>query len=178
MFKYKFKMDEKQQEQIAEFYKREYKYFSNQDAVKYLGFLFIGLSMLFHFMPVQTLGKDFSFGFGFGMYFYCIGIICYATKYSSFAEALKKQTVRVTQLLRYLPVEKEQLIIFRIRKMLKPALIVTLVSLLVRVAIALGYYHELTIMDALIRPLCMIVLPVLLEMGCPWGFVIMGQKRV
>ena len=178
MFKYIFKPDEKQQEQIAEFFKRETKYFPNQVLMKYLACLFVGISMLFHFVPVQTMEEDAAFAIGVGLYFYCMGVVCYATKYSSYAEASNKQAVRVSVLLQYLPVEKEQLSIFRIRKILKPCIIATLVSLFFRVAIALGYYHDLTITDALIRPLCMIVLPVLLEGSSPWGFVIMGNKRI
>ncbi|MCR5252063.1 MAG: hypothetical protein K6E50_15820 [Lachnospiraceae bacterium] len=163
-----FKLDEKQQKIIAEFFKEETTYFPNHVLMKFLACFLVSLSMIMLIPPFAVWEGEKMLSV-FGFYFFWIGIACYGTKYASYAEPLTKISVRITSLLRYVPVEKDQLMLFRLCKILKPCVILTPVVLMFRIAISLGVFGSVQVWDLVLPPLFMIVLPVVFEFISPWG---------
>ena len=170
-----FKADEKQQKILADFFKEETSYFPNHVLLTYLACLLVGISMILLTPPMAVWEGEKILSL-YSIFLYCFGMSAYSARYASYSEPLMKKQVSVTSLLRYVPVEKDQLMIFRIRKILKPCVILTLIVLLFRIAVSLGVYGSISFWDIVFPPLAMILLPVFFELVSPGGMFALSSS--
>jgi len=165
-----FKKDEKQQKQLEEFFYKEEKLNSNFSMVKVVGYLIATIGLFINVMPVIMMsGTDdnrnsVAMLIIMGLYMHLMGIRFLSVLYSTFKEDRSKITLKAVTLFKYLPVDTDQVVIFRIRKIFKPCLVYTLIALFFRVLISVLAYHSIAAADIAIPVLGMLVLPVLYEM--------------
>ena len=100
----------------------------------------------------------------YGVLLFALGIYTYASKYAAFTEPLTKKVVSIAELTKYLPVNRMQLTIFRIKKIFKPCFITTVVVIAFRLLISFGTHGSAMLMDVLIPLGGMLVWPGLIEL--------------
>jgi len=159
-----FKQDQKQQERIAAFYKEETTYFPNHVMLNFVAVFLIVVSSLLNIIPCLEYEDGFIKVAFFGFVLFTQGIFIYASKYATFTEPLTKKMRQISELTRYLPVNRMQLTIFRIKKILKPCLIATALVVTVRLLISFGVHGSATVWDVLMPFGLMVAWPVLIEL--------------
>jgi len=156
-----FKEDPKQQEKLEEFYKNENIFFPDTVVLNFVAKLMITLAVLVNAGPWLASDRYLELT---GCMFFGVGMSIYSSKYAAFTEGHDKKKTNFADLTRYLPVNRMQLTIFRIKKVLKPCLILTALVVTIRLMISFGIWGSATIWDVLIPIGGMIVLPVLCEL--------------
>ena len=158
-----FKTDERQQKMIGEFFKEELSYDQNAPLLKYVACLLIGISMMLLLVPFRAWENDgaqlsligyvmVAGGFGINNSKYKTRVINNTNKYVSFR-----------QILRYLPVDPVQLVIFRIRKTIKPCAICMLISMVFRCLVSYAAYGQLSVWDIILPLGATVLIPLLSE---------------
>lgn len=158
-----FKIDKTQQKKIAAFFKEETSYFPNHVLLKFVSILLTAISFLLLIIPRNAWEPDEKMVRVYGFLLFAMGIFTYASKYAAFTEPLTKKTVSISALTRYLPVNRMQLTLFRIGKILKPCLICTVVVICLRIPIAFASNAAFSVWDVLLPVLLMILWPVAVE---------------
>ena len=158
-----YKPDEKQQQILEEFFREETTYFPNHVLQKYIAYLLMSVGAMLMLIPYGEVKEDKSI-LGIMAMLFALGSFFYATQYATYTETLLKKVVPVKELVKYLPVERMQITIFRIRKVLKPCLIYSLVVIALKCAIYCGGYGNLSGPDILIPVTGMVVYPVVVEL--------------
>ena len=158
-----FKEDKKQQERIAAFYKEETTYFPNHVLLNFVAGFMTFVSFFINIIPCLEYDEGFVRVDIYACMLFAIGIFTYASKYATFTEPLTKKVRNIVEVTRYLPVNRMQLTIFRIKKILKPCLITTALVIAIRLLISFGIHGTATIWDVLIPLLLMVIWPVLVE---------------
>ncbi|MCR4585606.1 MAG: hypothetical protein K5686_07770 [Lachnospiraceae bacterium] len=159
-----FKEDKKQQERLKKFYKEETTYFPNHVLLNFCAVFLTVISFLINIIPCLEYGDGYIKIALYGCLLYSIGISTYASKYAAFTEPLTKKLRNIVELTKYLPVNRMQLTIYRIKKILKPCLITTALVIALRLLISFGVHGTATVWDVLIPFGLMIVWPVLIEL--------------
>ena len=158
-----FKLDQKQQEKIEAFFKEEDTYFPDHVLSNTVAILLLIVATMITIMPCLSYEDgDMTISI-YGFMMFALGIYLYSGKYVAFTEPLTRKVVSISDLTKYLPVNKKQFALFRIRKILKPCLIGTGITIVLRVIISLGFYGSIDILDFLLPFVLMIVWPVLIE---------------
>ncbi len=158
-----FKIDMKQQKMINEFFKEETTYFPDHVLKKFAGILLSSISCLLLIVPVNAWGDD-RIVMLYGFMLFAMGIYAYASKYASFSEPLTKHLERISELTRYLPVNRIQLTVFRIRKILKPCVICAAAVIFFRLLFTAFPGVSLSVWDIVLPVLLMVVWPALIEL--------------
>lgn len=160
----RLQIDEKQQKQIEAFFKEETTYFPDHvmSGYCYCYYIMLVCSCPLLLPPLRVWGGEKLLAV-FGPYLYVFGLSLSMVRYSKFSEKLSGKVVTIAQLMRYLPVERMQLTLFRIRKVLKRSVPYTVVLLLIRCGISLGVYRMVSGWD-LLHLGSLIILPVLVEL--------------
>lgn len=158
-----FSIDVKQQEMLEEFFREESTYFPNHVMQKFVAYFLMSIGAVLMMIPYGEVREDKAI-LGITVMLYAMGSFFYATQYATYTETLLKKVVPVKELVRYLPVERMQITIFRIRKVLKPCLIYTVVVLALKCGISYAEYGNISGMDILIPVAGMVVYPVLVEL--------------
>ena len=142
----RLQIDEKQQKQIEAFFKEETTYFPDHMMNDYAYYILAACSLLLLLPPLRVWEGDKYLSI-MGPYLYVMGVALSTVRYSRFKEKLSGKILSVSQLLCYLPVERTQLVLFRIRRVLKRCVPYTAVVLLIRCGISLGVYRTLSVWD-------------------------------
>ncbi|MBR3516816.1 MAG: hypothetical protein IKO10_10925 [Lachnospiraceae bacterium] len=158
-----FKPDEKQQQILEDFFLEETTYFPNHVLLKFLAYFLMSIGSILMLIPYGEIREDKSV-LGITAMLFVMGTYFYATQYATYTETLWNKVVQVKELVKYLPVERMQITIFRIRKVLKPCLIYTFVVLALKCGIYYGAYGNIGAIDLLIPVLGMVVYPVVIEL--------------
>ena len=159
-----FKEDKKQQERIAAFYKEETTYFPNHVLLNFVAGFMTFVSFFINIIPCLDYGDGFIKVDIYACLLFSIGISTYASKYAAFTEPLTKKVRNIVDVTKYLPVNRMQLTIFRIKKILKPCLITTALVIAIRLLISFGIHGTATVWDVLMPFLLMIIWPILIEL--------------
>lgn len=159
-----FKEDKIQQEKIAAFFKEETTYFPNHVLNKAAACILVSISSILLIIPFAEYENDMRMVIVNGFMLYAMGMFFYGAKYASYTEPLTKKVFSIFRLTRYLPVSRTQLIIFRIKKVLKPCLIVTAVVVGIRCLFSVAVSGGVSIWDFLLPAAFMIGLPVIVEL--------------
>ncbi|MCR4947207.1 MAG: hypothetical protein K5929_09735 [Lachnospiraceae bacterium] len=159
-----FKEDRKQQDRIAAFYKEETTYFPNHVLLNFVAIFLIVVSSMLNIIPCLEYEDGFIKVAIYGCILFAQGIFIYASKYATFTEPLTKKMTSIAKLTKYLPVNRMQLTIFRIKKILKPCLISTAIVVTIRLLISFGVHGSATVWDVLMPLGLMVVWPVLIEL--------------
>ncbi len=158
-----FKEDKKQQERLAAFYKEETTYFPNHVLLNFVAGFLIVVSFLLSIIPCLEYDDGYLKVAFYGCLLFAMGIFTYASKYATFTEPLTKKVRNIVELTKYLPVNRMQLTIYRIKKILKPCLITTAFVVAFRLLISFGVHGSATVWDVLMPVLLMILWPVAVE---------------
>ena len=159
-----FKTDEKQQERIEAFFKEETTFFPNHVMLKFMAGFLVAVSSLLNIIPILEYDDgDIRVSF-IGCMLFVMGINFYASKYANFTEPLTKKVMSMAELTKYLPVNRMQLIIFRIKKILKPCVITTIIVIAFRLLISFGTHGTATVWDVLMPLGLMVVWPIVIEL--------------
>ncbi len=159
-----FKPDEKQQQILEDFFREETTYFPNHVLLKFMAYFLMSIGSILMLIPYGEIREDKSI-LGITAVLFMMGTYFYATQYATYTETLQNKVVQVKELVKYLPVERMQITIFRIRKVLKPCLIYTFIVLALKCGIYYGAYGSIGAIDLLIPVLGMVVYPVVIELS-------------
>ena len=110
-----FKEDKKQQERLAAFYKEETTYFPNHVLLNFVAGFMTFVSFFINIIPCLDYGDGFIKVDIYACLLFSIGISTYASKYAAFTEPLTKKVRNIVDVTKYLPVNRMQLTIFRIK---------------------------------------------------------------
>ena len=157
-------MDKKQQERIAAFYKEETSYFPDHVLLKAGGIFLMAVSYMLLIIPALETEDDDRRIIIFGFLLFAMGVYTYASKYASYTEPLTKKVTRIAMLTKYLPVNRMQLTIFRIKKIAKPCVISAVLVIAIRCILSYTIHGSLSAWDVILPLLFMILWPVLTEL--------------
>ncbi|MCR4640962.1 MAG: hypothetical protein K5697_02890, partial [Lachnospiraceae bacterium] len=115
-------------------------------------------------IPFLEWGADMQMIIVFGFVLFAMGIFIYASKYAVLNETLTKRVVKIPDLTRYLPVNRMQLTIFRIRMILKPCAICTALVIALRCILSYALHGSLSVWDFVFPLVFMICWPVVNEL--------------
>ena len=158
-----FKPDTEQQQILEDFFREETTYFPNHVLQKYVAYLLMSVAAMGMLIPYEELKEDKGI-LGLMAVIFAYGTFFYGTMYAAYTESLLKKVVSVKELVKYLPVERMQITIFRIRKISKPCLIYTFAVIALKCAISYGAFGSISGMDILIPVAGMVVYPVVMEL--------------
>ena len=159
-----FKEDKKQQEKLEAFFREETTYFPDHVLLNFVAGFLTFVSFLLTVIPCLEYDDGYLKIAIYGCVLFAIGMFTYASKYASFTEPLTKKVMNIAELTKYLPVSRWQLTIFRIKKILKPCIITTVVVITIRLLISFGVHGTATVWDVLLPLLLMVVWPAFTEL--------------
>ncbi|MBR1741042.1 MAG: hypothetical protein IJ733_04060, partial [Lachnospiraceae bacterium] len=110
----------------------------------------------------------------FGLY--NLGIAFYGNKFSIYTEnnsqiSRQSQSKYLYDILRYLPVDRREFELFRLKKTGKPCLYLTIGILMLRTLLSLYAYHTVSLPDLFLLPCITLIMPLLIigiSMLIPW----------
>ena len=155
---YMIKADEKQQELLERFFKEETTWQAEHVGYAMIAWIFIGISIIFFLIPFQEwpIGKDRNIRLiMYGMEL--IGITYSIQKYRSFSETGKVR--QIYEILKTMPINYEQLTIFKLRKVFKTCLILTGITLFSQLLFALTCFHTVSLENILIPVISQLLIP-------------------
>ena len=160
-----FKIDWDQQGILDKFFKEEISWFANNVLDKFIAAFFIGVSLILLCFPYEALKGESKSVIITMNSFYLYGIFFIQNKYATYTETGKTRKT-IYELVKYLPVTKVQLCFFRIRKIFKVCLGVTLFVVAVKVVTSMALYGSFSVFDVIIPVLMQLILPIGLNLLC------------
>jgi predicted membrane channel-forming protein YqfA (hemolysin III family) len=161
------KYDGRQQAALERFFKEETTWFPEHVAANLVMCILVGVSIILLFFP--TFGMDGREDIVpmvlVPVMLYNFGMVTYGSKFTGAGSG------RMWELLRYLPVTRAQIALFKMRKVWRICLPLTAVILVFRNLFSIAFYHGLSVYDFLIPLAGMLLLPMLL---CLPGLIV-GQ---
>ena len=156
-----FKIDDRQQKMIEAFFKDELSRDQNAPLLKYVCCLFVGISMFLILVPFLTWENDGTYLSVFGFIIFAGGLSINTSKYKTRAVSDTNRYIRFSAVLQYLPVDMLQLVIFRIRKSIKPCVICMSISIVFRCLVSYGAYGIISVWDIVLPLIAMIITPII-----------------
>lgn len=159
-----FKADKKQQDRLEAFFAREGIFYPDHEIQDVIAILMIIVSLIINIMPCLAYDNGDMTVSLFGFMMFALGVYFYAAKYAFLTEPLTRRAINITELTKYLPINRMQLTVFRIRKICKPCYVATVIVIVIRLLISFGVYGSATILDVLSPLGLMIAWPILIEL--------------
>ena len=147
--------DEREQNIIHKFYKELFSWSAADVGYKIVAGIFLFFHGCFMAFPYEDI-KDFEILLV--QCFAYMGYLMYITPYLQFVE--KGKVTKLKEKLKYLPISRKQLLLYRLRKLLVFSLKLFAVYLLLQLFFTLVIYHKLTLGSFLYPLLCGFVFPV------------------
>ena len=143
-----FHTEEIQQQRIEAFFKEETTWCPEHVLSNFLAGFFLILCIIFQMIPYQSWDMSEDKSTFFVMSFLGIlGAYFYIQKYSIFNENGKQRNIG--ELLRYLPVSYKQLYYFRLKKIIRLCIKLTVVGMFFQTMFALSFMHGFSAMNLL-----------------------------
>lgn len=158
------RIDEKQQQAFDLFFKEETTWFPEYVVMKFISLLLAGISFILIIFPYASQKGESLYTILLPYIIYAIGIFCYQSRFSTYygKKEIGSEAKSLSGILRYLPVNREQLFLFKLRKAGRLCLILTLLAMLLKTIFSIAFYHTFSIYDMLF-PICFnLLLPVIL----------------
>ena len=155
-----FKVDNRQQKMIEAFFKEELSNDQNAPMFLYAAGILVFVSMILLLVPFRAWEDDGGYLAVMGYFIFAGGLGINTAKYKTRNVNNTNQYVSFSSIMRYLPVEPFQLVIFRIRKNIKPCVICMSISLVFRCLISYAAYGTLSIWDMVLPVAGMLIIPV------------------
>lgn len=162
------KSDKRQQELLTRFFAEETTWFPEHVGLNLITCIFVGISLIILVPPYSiTIRDDRTILFtAFGLY--NLGIAFYGNKFSVYPEnsnpvSRQKQSKNLYDILRYLPVDRREFKLFRLKKIGKPCLYLTICILILRILLSLYAYHTISIPDFFLLPCITLIMPLLIN---------------
>jgi hypothetical protein len=151
------KYDGRQQAALERFFKEETTWFPEHVGANLVMCILVGVSMILLFFPTFGLDgrEDIVPMVLVPIMLYNWGLVAYGSKFTGAGQ------MRLWELLRYLPVTRAQLALFKMRKEWRICLPLTAVILMFRNLFSIAFYHGLSVYDFLIPLAGMLLLPML-----------------
>ena len=162
------KSDKRQQELLTHFFAEETTWFPDHVGLRLITCIFVGISLIFLVLPFFSISisEDRTILFiAFGLY--NLGIVFYGNQFSVYTEnsnpvSRQNQSKYLYDILRYLPVDRREFKLFRLKKTGKPCLYLTIVILILRALLSLYAYHTISIPDFFLLPCVTLIMPLLI----------------
>jgi hypothetical protein len=152
------KYDERQQAALERFFKEETTWFPEHVAANMVMCILGGVSIILLLFPTGGLDgrEDIVPMVLIPIMLYNGGLAAYGSKFTGAGQ------VRLWEILRYLPVTRVQLALFKMRRVWRICLPLTAVILVFRNLFSIAFYHGLSLYDFIIPLAGMLLLPMLL----------------
>lgn len=158
------------QKRLEAFFQEERIWYPNYFLFHLIAVILIAASLIIMIFPYHMWEKSDFFSTLFPMYLcYNFGILAYSTRYHSYNENIHipaghNQTSQSLHLLfQYLPVDREEFRLFRLKKVGKLCLLLTGCTLLIRIPLSFFMFHLISIFDILIPIGLNLLFPLLME---------------
>lgn len=162
------KSDKRQQELLTRFFAEETTWFPNHVLLHLTTCIFVGISLVMLILPFFSISikEDRTFLFT-AFCLYNLGIAFYGNKFSIYTESSnpvsrQNQSKYLYDILRYLPVDRREFKLFRLKKTGKPCLYLTIGILILRTLLSLYAYHTISIPDFFLLPCVTLIMPLLI----------------
>ena len=160
-----FKIDKKQQRMIEEFFKEELALNQNAQVLKIMAGLIMGISMILLLAPFRAWESD---GINclsvMGFVMFAGGLSINSSKYRARNTDTSDGHVSYRMILRYIPVDVWQLVLFRLRRIIKPCVITMAVAIMFRCAVSYASYGALSVWDIVLPLGGLIIIPIASEL--------------
>lgn len=147
--------DEREQNIIDKFFKEFFTWSADNLGYKIVAGFFLFIHGCFMAFPYQDIKDSEILLMQFFAY---MGYFMYITPYLQFTE--KGRVLKLKEKLKYLPISRKQLRLYRLRKLIIFSIKLLAVYLLLQLFFTLVIYHELTLGNFLYPLLCGFVFPV------------------
>ncbi|MGN0319958.1 MAG: hypothetical protein ACI4D1_03515 [Lachnospira sp.] len=157
------KVDIRQQKALDNFFAEQRTWYPDNYMNNYIAALLIGLSMMLLVFPWNSVyDGDITPMLIMPSYLYLLGVDFIAAKYRSYSEFTngKKGLKRVSRLIAHLPVDRIQLVYYKINKIWKVCFVTTFICIAVRILISCLAYGNVSPLDIVLPLIIMIILPV------------------
>jgi hypothetical protein len=152
------KYDGRQQAALERFFKEETTWFPEHVGANLVMCILAGVSIILLLFPTFGLDgrEDIVPMVLVPVMLYNFGMVTYGSKFTGAGQG------RMWELLRYLPVTRAQIALFKMRKVWRICLPMTAVILVFRNLFSIAFYHGLSVYDFIIPLAGMLLLPMLL----------------
>ena len=161
---YMRKIDYEQQKILDEFFEEENTWFPDNVLYNFIAIMLICISMVIILFPYNSWNGDRDFMtttiIMYAMYNY--GIFFMTAKYSRYRELGNKQK-NIVELLKYMPVDKRQLVYYKQSKIIKPCGLITASVIVVHIIASLAVYGNINVLDVVIPWVLCFLFPILVE---------------
>jgi hypothetical protein len=156
------KFDQRQQTVLERFFKEETTWFPEHVTANFVMCLMVGISMILLVFPTRAMdGRDDIMCMVLvPLMIYNLGVQIFVSKFEGYRDETN-QGRSMFELLRYLPVQREQLCLFCVRKMWRICLPLTLVTIVLRNVFSIRFYHTMSLYDFIIPLVGMLLAPLL-----------------
>jgi hypothetical protein len=159
------KFDQRQQAALERFFKEETTWSPWHVVTNAVLCILVGLSLPLLVFPARSMeGKRDFLSIALILGLYNMGVTFYASKFSQYKDELTRQYA-LYDLLKYLPVTREQLALFRVRRIWRICLPLTVAVIVLRNVFSFAFYHGISVYDFIIPLAGMLLLPVLLNLA-------------
>jgi hypothetical protein len=156
------KFDQRQQAALERFFKEETTWFPEHVTANFVMYILVGISLILLVFPTRAMDgrDDFMSMVVFPLMIYNLGVQVFASKFEGYKDETNQRR-SMLELLKYLPVQREQLCLFCIRKMWRICLPLTLVAIVLRSVFSIGFYHRMSLLDFIIPLAGTLLAPIL-----------------
>lgn len=148
---YMINVDKKQQKKLDEFYKEETTWYPEHIGNNFLMCIFIGISISILVIPTVALdGKyDIKAFVVTPWLLYNAGILTYLSKFTTYRDKIN-QSKSIYELIKYLPISYEQIVLYKLKKLLSRFLLINVIIIVIKNVISIAAYRKISIFDIII----------------------------